>query len=95
MLLIVRDIWLHIMTHRSYVVTVTDLWLLSRRHDLRKTLGEDVGDLVVEHTTDALRDLENYGRSDNLGIKDLFAEISEEERLEQRIQTHRWTLVVK
>ena len=37
--------------------------------------------------TDALRDPEDYGRNDNLGIKDLFAEMTEEEGLEQRIQT--------
>ena len=48
--------------------------------------GEDVGDRVLEHATDALRHPGEYGDSDNLGLEDLFAEITED-GLERRPQT--------
>ena len=48
--------------------------------------GEDVGDRVLEQATDALRDPEEYGDGDNLGLEDLVAERTEE-GLEQRPQT--------
>ena len=60
-------------------MTVTYL-LLRKRH-------ASVGDLVLEQASDILRYSEDYGRSANLGIKDLFAEMTEEEGLDQRIQT--------
>ena len=50
------------------------------------TLEEDVGDRVLEQATNALRDPDEYGEGDNLGLEDLFAETTEE-RLEQRPQT--------
>ena len=50
------------------------------------TLGEDVGDRVLEQGTDALRDPDAYGEGDNLGLEYLFAERTEE-GLEQRPQT--------
>ena len=56
-----------------------------KRHELRGTLGEDVGDRVLDQAPDALSDTEDYGRGDNLGLEDLFAEITEE-GLGQRTQ---------
>ena len=53
---------------------------------MRGTLGKDVGDRILEQATYALRDLEDYGRCDNLGLKHLFAEMTEE-GLEKRPQT--------
>ena len=47
------------------------IWLLRKRHKLK---GEDVGDRVLEQATDALRDPDEYGDGDNLGLEDLFAE---------------------
>ena len=61
------------------------IWLLRKRHKMSGTLGEDVGDWVLEQATDALRDPDEYGEGDNLGLADLFAEKTEE-RLER---THR------
>ena len=63
------------------------IWLLRKRHELRETPWEDVGDLVPDQATDVLRDPEDCDRSDNLDIKDLFAEMTQEEGLEQRTQT--------
>ena len=63
------------------------MWLLTKRHELRGTLGEDVGDRILEQATDVLRDPEDYGRGDNLGLEDMFAEMTEEEGLKQRTQT--------
>ena len=40
------------------------IWLLRKRHEMTGTLGEDV----------ALRDPDEYGESDNLGLEDLFSE---------------------
>ena len=48
--------------------------------------GEDVGDRVLEHATDALVDSDEHGNGDDLGLEDLFAEMNEE-GLEQRSQT--------
>ena len=62
------------------------IWLLRKCHELRGTLGYDDGDRVLEQATDALSDPEDYGRCDNLGLEDLFAEMTEE-RLEQRTRT--------
>ena len=62
------------------------IWLLRKRHELTGTLGEDVGDQVLEQATVALRDPDEYGEGDNLGLEDLFAERTEE-GLEQRPQT--------
>ena len=59
------------------------IWLLRKRHELT---GEDVGDRVLEQATDALGDHDEHGNSDNLGLEDLFAEMTEE-GLEQRPQT--------
>ena len=59
------------------------IWLLRKRHELT---GEDVGNRVLEQATDALRDPDEYGDGDNLGLEDLFAEMIEE-GLEQRPQT--------
>ena len=53
---------------------------------MRGTIGEYVGDRVIEQATYALRDPEDYGRGDNLGLEDLFAEMTEV-GLEQRSQT--------
>ena len=47
---------------------------------------EYVGDRLLEQATDTLRDPDEYGDGDNLGIEDLFAERTEE-GLEQRLQT--------
>ena len=70
-------------------MTVTYLlWLLRKRHELTGTLGEDVGDRALEQATDALRDQDEYGEGDNLGLEDLFAEMTEE-GLEQRSQTQK------
>ena len=60
------------------------IWLLRKRHELT---GEDVDDRVLEQATNALRDPDEYGDGDNLGLEDLFAERTEE-GLEQRPQTH-------
>ena len=59
------------------------IWLLRKRHELT---GEDVGDRVLEQATDALGDSDEHGNSDDLGLEDLFAEMTEE-GLEQRSQT--------
>ena len=48
--------------------------------------GEDVGDRALEQATDALGDSDEHGDGDNLGLEDLFAEMTEE-GLEQRSQT--------
>ena len=60
--------------------------LLRKRHELRGTLGEDVGDRVLEQAIDAISDPEDYVRGDNLGLEDLFTEMTEE-GLEQRPHT--------
>ena len=62
------------------------IWLLRKRHKLTGTLGEDVADRVLEHATYSLRDPEEYGEGDNLGLEDLFGEMIEE-GLEQRPKT--------
>ena len=49
--------------------------------------GEDVGDRVLEQATDTLGDSDEHGNGDDLGLEDLFAEMTEE-GLEQRSQTH-------
>ena len=51
------------------------IWLLRKRHELT---GEDVGDRVLEQATDALADPDKHGNGDNLGLEDLFAEMTEE-----------------
>ena len=60
------------------------IWLLRKRHELT---GEDVGYRILEQVTDALRDPDEYGDGDNLGLEDLFSEMTED-GLEQRSQTH-------
>ena len=49
------------------------------------TLGEDVGDRVLEQAKDAIRDPDEYGECDNLSLEDLLAERTEEglERMPQ------------
>ena len=37
------------------------IWLQRKRHELTWTLGEDVGDRVLEQATDVLRDPDEYG----------------------------------
>ena len=59
------------------------IWLLRKRHELKE---EDVGDRVLEQATDALGDSDEHGNGDDLGLEDLFAEMTEE-GLEQRSQT--------
>ena len=59
------------------------IWLLRKQHELK---GEDVGDRVLQKATDALGDSDEHGNGDDLGIEDLFAEMTEE-GLEQRSQT--------
>ena len=59
------------------------IWLLRKRHDLK---GEDVGDRVLEQATDALGDSDEHENGDNLGLENLFVEMTEE-GLEQRYQT--------
>ena len=63
------------------------IWLQRERRELRGILGKDVGDRVQEQATDALRDPEDYGTGDNLGLEDMFVEMTEEEGLDQRTQT--------
>ena len=62
------------------------IWLLKKRHELTGTLGEDVGVLVLKQETDALGEPEEYGEGENLGLEDMFAEMTEE-GLGQRPQT--------
>ena len=62
------------------------IWLRRKRHELTGTLGEDVGDRVLEQATDAMRHPDEYGEGDNLDLEDLYAEMTEE-GLEQRHQT--------
>ena len=57
------------------------IWLLRKHHELR---GKYVGDRVLEHATDALSDPEDYGRGDNLGLEDLFAEMTRAEASNSR-----------
>ena len=59
------------------------IWLLRKRHELT---GEDVGDRVLEQATNALGDPDEHGKGDDLGLEDLFAEMTGE-GLEQRPQT--------
>ena len=59
------------------------IWLLRKRHELT---GEYVGDRVLEQATDVLGDSDEHGNGDDLGLEDLFAEMTEE-GLEQRSQT--------
>ena len=59
---------------------------------MKDTLGEDVDDRVLEQATDALSDPECYVRGDNLGLEDLFAEMTEE-ALEQRPHTQETNFV--
>ena len=49
------------------------IWLLRKRHELT---GEDVGDRGLEQATDALGDAEEHGNGDDLGLEDLFAEMT-------------------
>ena len=58
------------------------IWLLRKRHELKR---EDVGDRVLEQANDALGDSDEHGNGDDLGLEDLFAELTEE-GLEQRYQ---------
>ena len=39
--------------------------------------GEDVGDRVLEQATDALGDSDEHGNGDDLGLENLFAEMTE------------------
>ena len=50
-----------------------------------ETSGEDVGDRVLEQATHALGDSDEHGNGDDIGLEDLFAEMTEE-GLEQRSQ---------
>ena len=59
------------------------IWLLRKRKEMT---GEGVGDRVLEPATDALGDPDEHGNGDDLGLEDLFAEITEE-GLEQMPQT--------
>ena len=59
------------------------IWLMRKRHEMT---GEDIGDWVLEQATDARGDSDEHGNVDDLGLEDLFAEITEE-GLEQRSQT--------
>ena len=59
------------------------IWVMRKRHELT---GEYVGDRVLEQATDALGDSDEHGNGDDLGLEDLFAEMTEE-GLEQRSQT--------
>ena len=43
------------------------IWLLRKRHELT---GEDVGDWVLEHATEALGDSDGHGNGDDLGLED-------------------------
>ena len=74
-------------THHDFLRLCSDrdlpIWLLSKRN---KLTGEDVGDRILRQATDALRDPDEYGDGDNLGLEDLLAERTEE-GLEQRPQT--------
>ena len=63
------------------------IMVMRKRRELRGTLEEDVCDRVLDQATDVLRDPEDYGKGDNLGLEDLFAEMTEEDRLEKRTQT--------
>ena len=63
---------------RSMVARDISIWLLRKRHELT---GEDVGDRVLDHATDALGDPDEHGNGDDLGLEDLFAEMTEEGRL--------------
>ena len=45
------------------------IWLLRKRHELTGTLGEDVGDWVLEQATYALRDSDECGEGDNLDLE--------------------------
>ena len=51
------------------------IWLLRKRYELT---GEDVGDRVLEQTTDALGKSDEHGNGEDLGLEDLFAEMTEE-----------------
>ena len=48
---------------------------------------DDVGDNVLEQATDVFREPEDYGRSNNLCLEDMFAEGTEKEGLKQQTQT--------
>ena len=74
-------------THHDSLKLCSDrdlpIWLLRKRHELT---GEDVGDRVLEQATDALGDPDEHRNGDDLGLEDLFAEMTEE-GLEQMSQT--------
>ena len=59
------------------------IWLLRKCHELT---GVYVGNRIIEQATDALGDSDEHGNGDDLGLEDLFAEMTEE-GLEQRSQT--------
>ena len=48
------------------------IWLLRKRYELTRTLGEYVGDRVLEQATDALRDPNEYGEM-NMGKVTIYA----------------------
>ena len=83
-MLIVSDLWF---AHHDSLKLCSDrdlpIWLLRKRKELK---GEDVGDRVLEQATDALGDSDEHGNGDDLGLENLFAEMTEE-GLEQRSQT--------
>ena len=80
----------YIVAHHDSLKLCSDrdlpIWSLRKRHELRGTLREDVSDRVLELATDALSNPEDHGRCDNIGLDNLFAEMTEE-RLGQRTQT--------
>ena len=73
--------------HHDFLKLCSDcdlpIWLLRKRHELK---GEDVGDRILEQATDALGDSNEHGNGNDLGLEDLFVEMTEE-GLEQRSQT--------
>ena len=83
---VISSVWYRIANCKLSMVAHHDSLKLCSDHELRGTLGEDVRDRVLEQTTDALSAPEDYGRGDNLGLEDLFTEMSEE-GLGQRTQT--------
>ena len=54
------------------------IWLLRKRHEFRGNLWEAVDDRLLEQAIDAHSHPEGYGKGDNIGLENLFAEMTDE-----------------
>ena len=67
------------------------IWLLRKRHELA---GEDVGDQVIEQTTDSLGNRNQHGNGNDLGLEELFSEMTMKDS-NRGLKLKRCTMVLK